>query len=112
MSDNELKLKLSIKIFKTEKVFGPGVATLLEHIKIEGSIYKASKSMNIAYSKAWKIIKNFEKEVGIKLIETKRGGIDGGGSSLSREGENFLKKYRIFEQKLNIIAENLFDEIF
>lgn len=112
MKDDEMIFKLAIRIFKGEKAFGPGIAELLENIEKEGSLHKASKSMNIAYSKAWKILKESENALGYELVEGKRGGIAGGGSKLSKNGKEILEKYREFEQRINDEAKRIFNDIF
>ncbi len=112
MKDDEMIFKLSLRIFKGEKAFGPGIAELLEKIEEEGSLHKASKAMNIAYSKAWKILKESENALGFELVEGKRGGVAGGGSKLSKKGIEILSKYREFEQRINFEAQRIFNDIF
>lgn len=112
MKDDKMTFKIAIRLFKGEKAFGPGIAELLENIEKDGSLHKASKSMNIAYSKAWKILKDSENALGFQLVEGKRGGVAGGGSKLSKNGYEILKKYREFEQKIFEESERIFTDIF
>ena len=113
MKDDDMKVKLSLRIFNNEnKAFGPGIARLLQLIESEGSLHKASKTMNIAYSKAWKILKESEKALGFELVEGKRGGVDGGGSKLSKKGSEILDKYIKFSQRAEEEVEKIFTEFF
>ena len=61
---------LTIRFFTSEKCFGPGVAALLEGIRETHSLRAAAAEMGMAYSKAWTIMKNAEKELGFPLTET------------------------------------------
>ncbi len=112
MKYDDMTVKISIRLFKGEKAFGPGIAELLENIDRDGSLHKAAKSMNIAYSKAWKILKESEKALGFELVLGKRGGVSGGGSLLSDEGREILLKYREFEKRVKYETEKIFNDIF
>ena len=48
---------------------------------------KAAKAMNMAYSKAWKMLKGAEKRMGICLTDRETGGKDSGGSTLTPQAE-------------------------
>lgn len=81
-------------------------ARLLRFIKELGSISKAAKTLGISYRNAWGRIKRLEKELGIKLVETKVGGKEGGRSYLTKEGEKLLSRYRRARKFLfNVIEE-------
>lgn len=70
--------------------FGRGMVTLLELIEKTGSIKNATLEMNMAYSKAWRIIKNTEAEFGITLLERNRHC----GSMLTPEAKKLIKYYK------------------
>lgn len=74
--------------------FGPGVRDLLRYINETGSISDACIKMNMSYSKGVKIIKNIEKQLGIKIVKSKSGGIGGGYSYISEEGKILLSNYQ------------------
>ncbi len=89
---------ISVKLKGSEIFFGNGIAELLEHIDKTGSLSTACASMDMAYSKAWRIIKRAEKELNFSLVERKTGGAGGGGSTLTQEGRDFLKRYLSFRK--------------
>ncbi len=89
---------ISVKLKGSEVFFGNGIAELLENIDKTGSLAMACGAMDMAYSKAWKIIKRAEKELNFSLIERKAGGQGGGGSTLTQEGRDFLKRYLSFRK--------------
>ena len=101
-----------IRFFGEEKFFGPGIAELLIKIEKTGSIRSAAAQMEMAYSKAWKMIKAAEKQLEFKIIETQAGGKKGGGSTLTPECSEFLKKYLEFNKTVSKDAEKRFSEIF
>jgi molybdate transport system regulatory protein len=103
-------LRLTLK--KEEKFFGPGVATLLHLIEKEGSIQSACATMEMSYSKAWKILKRAEKELGFPLLISRNGGAKGGQSMLTEAAEDFLKRYDRVSLALKKQAQVLFEREF
>lgn len=94
------------------KVFGPGIAELLERIDRCESIRTAAMEMHIAYSKAWTMLRSCEEALGFPLIERKVGGSNGGGSSLTKEGRDLLQRYRQWETNCKEFARNNLAELF
>ena len=93
-----------------EKFFGPGVCELLEGIRETRSIQAAAAKMDMSYSKAWKILKRAEEEMGTALINRVSGGKNGGSSTLTEAGEKAVREFRSMEGKLSAIAEELLKE--
>ena len=60
-----MHLKISLRIMDGdgEKVFGSGVVEFLRKIEETGSLNRAARSMDLAYSKAWKILAEAEKRL-------------------------------------------------
>ena len=75
--------KLSCRLFTDAKCFGPGVAQLLHAVQQLHSLRAAALSMDMAYSKAWTIVKNSEKALGFPLLTSTTGGKGGGGAALT-----------------------------
>lgn len=92
---------LRVTLKKEEKFFGPGVATLMHQIECHGSIQAAAKSMEMSYSKAWKILRRAEHEIGYPLIVSQNGGAGGGRSVLSEQGKSFLLHYDALAADVN-----------
>lgn len=91
--NNAIRPVFRVTIRKNEKFFGPGIARLMHLTDELGSISAASNEMGMSYSKAWTIIKRMEKELNMKVFETKTGGKDGGRSTLTAPAKNFLERY-------------------
>lgn len=95
-----IEIENRIWITKNGKTFlGQGRIQLLEAIKKEGSISKASSKLGMSYKKAWQLVKSMnvlsEKPVVIK--ET--GGKNGGGTKLTENGEGLIVAYRQLEKR-------------
>ena len=70
--------------------FGRGVELLLTGIEEHGSLNRTTKEMGMAYSKAWRILRQAEEEFGVQLVER-----DGAhGSTLTEDGRYWLAHYR------------------
>lgn len=76
-----------------EKFFGEGPARLLHAIEDTGSLRAAAISMDMAYTKALKLLKNAENALGYPLTSRCVGGKAGGGSRLTTEGKEWLNRY-------------------
>ena len=84
--------------------FGRGVAKLCRGVQEKGSLNAAAKDMGMAYSKAWRIVRDTETALGIKLLN--REGAH--GSTLTEDCERLLRAYSDMEEKLQAIANKEF----
>ena len=103
---------LSCRLFTDTKCFGPGVARLLHAVQRLHSLRAAALSMDMAYSKAWTVIKNSEKALGFPLLSSTTGGKGGGGAALTPEGLRLLEAYDTFCTGLHDAADKLFQQEF
>lgn len=110
--DDKLRYGVSIKLYGEGKAFGPGIAALLRNVEQTGSLQGAAAAMNMAYSKAWKILKETEKEWGITLTDRETGGRDGGGSTLTPEAREILEHYEAFIKDSRRALDQLFGQHF
>jgi len=112
-SHNALKIRSKLWLeINGEPVFGRGRRFLLEAIDKYGSINQASKTINISYRKAWSYLKSMEERLGIKLIERKTGGKNGGGAILTKDAREFLVNYKALEEGIRDIVDERFRDIF
>ena len=106
----ETRIKLTIVNASKELRggFGHGSAALLHGVQETGSLNAAAKRLGMAYSKAWRLIKDAEEELGIKLLLR-----DGArGSTLTAEGLEFLTSYDALLQELHEHANKQFARLF
>ena len=78
------------------KFFGEGPLRLLRSVERTGSLRAAAMEMEMAYSKASKLLKQAETNLGFSLTTRSAGGKDGGGSVLTPEGKRWLQQYEAY----------------
>lgn len=112
--EKELHLKLTVRLFTEDdqRCFGPGIATLLERVQKHKSLRAAAASMEMAYSKAWRIIRTAEEVFGCKMLSSTIGGQHGGGAVLTPEAERLLAAYRAYQADVEQYVRGKFDEAF
>jgi molybdate transport system regulatory protein len=92
-----LKTGLAIRVDLTSGArIGPGKVRLLEEIARTGSISAAGRAMKMAYLRAWMLVDAMNKTFG-PVIETSKGGSDGGGASLTKVGKALAAEYHAIE---------------
>ena len=88
-------------------LFGRGIASLCLGVRETGSLNAAAKGMGMAYSKAWRIIKDTEETLDVQLLLR-----DGAhGSTLTEDGNRLLDAYLAIEEHLSAEADRLFKEM-
>lgn len=110
-SMKHLGLQLRITFYAGKKVeegtFGKGIATLMRGVEDLGSLNAAAKKIHMAYSKAWRIVKETEAGFGFNLIDR-----DGArGSSLTAEGRKLLNAYEQLEAEGSEFLASRFKEM-
>ena len=95
-----------------EKFFGEGPARLLHAVEEHGSLRAAAISMQMAYTKALKLMKKAEETLGFPLITRTTGGKDGGGSTLTVRGKEWLMRYEAYRDACIQANRKLYLECF
>jgi len=108
----KLRLRLSFLTDDNEKFFGEGPYRLLKGVQECGSLRASAQSMDMAYTKAFKIIRNAEAALGFPLIQRTIGGRGGGGSELTQQAGELLKCYESYRRACNDMALQLYKEHF
>ena len=102
-----IRLSITNPASESGSVFGRGIANLCLGVREAGSLNAAAKGMGMAYSKAWRIIKETEAALGIQLLNR-----DGAhGSTLTEEGDALLDAYISIDAQLQKDAEKAFKTI-
>ena len=91
MNDNII-VHITARLFAEEKCYGPGVHRLLGAVAQNHSLRAAAASMNMAYSKAWSIVRAAEQGFGCKLLRSTIGGSGGGGAQLTDEARQIMTR--------------------
>ena len=95
-----------------EKFFGEGPARLLRKVEETGSLRAAALSMDMAYTKALKLIRNAENALGFPMIHSATGGKGGGGSYLTEEGKAWVQRYEAYRDACRLSNSRLYLEFF
>lgn len=112
MPDTSLHPAITLRIYTDRKCFGPGIAMLLRRVEKLHSLRSAAMDMNMAYSKAWTILREAERGLGFPLLHSTTGGRHGGGAVLTEDGERLLKAYESYEQEMKEQGQTLFEKYF
>ena len=109
-------MKVATKITFTDdngiKFFGEGPCRLLRCVEKTGSLRAAAMEMEMAYSKASKLLKQAEATLGFPLTRRSAGGKDGGGSILTPEGKRWLQQYEAYRDACINANRDLFRRYF
>ncbi len=109
-------MKLVTRITFTDdngnKFFGEGPLRLLRSVEKTGSLRAAAIEMEMAYSKASKLLKQAEANLGFSLTTRCAGGKDGGGSVLTPEGKRWLRQYEAYRDACIKANQALYRQFF
>jgi len=94
--DDSPGLRIRI-VFGERGMIGPGKAELLERIDSAGSIAAAGRAMGMSYKRAWMLIETMNAMFREPVVESTRGGAQGGGARLTDTGHKVAAAYRAFE---------------
>ena len=70
------------------------------------------QTAGISYSKGWNMIHAVEHELGYKIVERQQGGKYGGKAYITQKGKQWIELFEIYEQRMNEVANDLYEEIF
>jgi molybdate transport system regulatory protein len=85
---------------------------LLEKIETYSSIKKATAAMGMSYTKALRIIRNAERELGFPLVISEKGGNNRGATHLTEKGKEVLTAFKEIYTDVSAYAEKLFAQKF
>jgi molybdate transport system regulatory protein len=86
--------------FPNEKKIGRGKMQLLEHIRETGSISAAGRAMDMSYRRAWLLVSEMNAMFAQPVVDSQRGGKQGGGAVVTDFGETLLQRFRDMEKKI------------
>lgn len=107
-----VKTKTWIENHEGELLFGKGKTEILELIESEGSISKASEKIGMNYKKAWTHIKILQKNIDDAMVQTKQGGGEDAGTTLTPTAKEFMENYRKLQADIENYANERFKELF
>ncbi len=102
MSKTHQPLKPVLRIdFPPGDRLGHGKIELMELIVETGSISAAGRAMDMSYRRAWLLVDALNHMFRQPVIESQRGGKQGGGAALTAFGAELLERYRSMEKRMD-----------
>ncbi|MFH0825659.1 MAG: LysR family transcriptional regulator [Pseudomonadota bacterium] len=106
-----MNLKVKSKVWLENEVgmtvIGEGRFQILKAVRETGSISKAATKIGQPFRRVWARLKDAEAQCGFRLVER-----SAGGSKLTAEAEELLKKYAELHRTCNRYANGKFRKIF
>lgn len=93
-------------------VLGDFRVSLLRLIEETGSLRMAADQLHISYRQAWGKLRETERNLGTKLIDSEAGGIGGGRSRLTAEGRKLVSQYEQLSEAMNRHLQKEFPRYF
>lgn len=76
------------------------------------SLTLAAKRLQVPYRTAWHKLKEIEECLGLKLVVTEGGGVEGGGSHLTPEAQEIIARFRRVTAGISQMVEERFRKQF
>ena len=104
-----LDARFRLRINKGEEIaVGPGKVALLEAIVETGSITAAAKHLGMSYRRAWLLVDDMNRCFKKPVVDSAKGGKEGGGTVVTATGQQVITLYRGIEaQALKAGARDL-----
>jgi len=114
MKSKYFNINLNYKIWLETKdqlgILGDGKWILLKAIAETGSLKAAMEKLNLTYRKTWNNLQQIEQRLGFPILETTRGGADGGNTCLTEEGKRIVKAFDNFHNEFDVMINQAFDK--
>jgi molybdate transport system regulatory protein len=101
-------LRYKIWLDNEGKAFGDGPYALLEGVQRTGSLSRACAELSMSYNKAWRLMREMERRLGFVLIERRTGGAEGGGSELTPEATELMRRYQALKSEADVCLQDLY----
>ena len=93
-----LHARFRLRINKGEEIaIGPGKVALLEAIVAAGSITAAAKDLGMSYRRAWLLVDDMNRCFKKPVVDSAKGGKEGGGTVVTPTGREVVALYRGIE---------------
>jgi molybdate transport system regulatory protein len=101
-----------VKIGRKKHFFSIGPMELFQKIETYSSIKKATEAMGMSYTKALKIIRVVEEELGFPMVISEKGGNNHGATILTEKGKQVLTIFMEINAEVSEYAKELVDKKF
>lgn len=108
----DLDYNLTLYLTNKQAFLGPEIVQLMQLIQSQGSLTLAASAMGISYNKAWRLLHQAEQTLARPLVVSNAGGANGGGSSLTIEGQQLMTKYLRLQSLAQSAVKQCFKQVF
>jgi molybdate transport system regulatory protein len=98
--------------YEGKPILGEGRISILRAIQAYGSILQAAKATGVSYRKVRGAIRDMERAVGRPLVQSFRGGEQGGGAELTPVARDLMDSYEKVAVGFHEAMNYRFKEIF
>ncbi len=109
-SNINLNYKIWLETQNQLGILGDGKWVLLKAIEETGSLKAAMEKLNLTYRKTWNNLQQIEERLGFPILETTRGGADGGNTCLTEEGKRIVRAFDNFHNEFDVMINQAFDK--
>jgi len=109
LSDIRLHYKIWMSDKKETGILGDGKWQMLKLIDEKGSLKAACDELGYTYRRTWGNLQKIEKFFGFPLLDTFRGGSDGGKTVLTAEGRRLVRAFDAFHQTVDTTINQGFE---
>lgn len=103
-----MRLRYKIWLDYRGRAFGDGPARLLAGVQEWGSLRRAAQELGMSYNKAWRILHAAEQRLGFPLLDRSVGGSLGGGSNITPEARDLMRRYQALATEADEMLEQVF----
>jgi molybdate transport repressor ModE-like protein len=107
-----LRPMIKVTLAREQPFFDQNSVILLKLIEKTESVRTACSQMNLSYSKGWSMLNLMEEQLGYPVLTRHPGGLNGGYSTLSKEGKHLIDCFEQFQKKVNAAAQDIYKQIF
>lgn len=93
-------------------IMGQGRMAMLQAIERHGSILQASRATGVSYRRMRGAIREMEEAVGKVLVQSFRGGEEGGGASLTPAAHDLMDRYKKVVNGFQEVMDVRFEHVF
>jgi molybdate transport repressor ModE-like protein len=105
-----LNYKIWLETEDQQGILGDGKWVLLKAIDETGSLKAAMEKLNLTYRKTWNNLQQIEERLGFPILETTRGGADGGNTCLTEEGKRIVAAFDSFHNEFDVLIKEAFNK--
>ncbi|MFT6094146.1 MAG: molybdate transport system regulatory protein [Pseudohongiellaceae bacterium] len=112
MKKNKAVLKSDFSLPTADNLsFSEKQIILLQAIDLCGSISAAAKDIGISYKTAWDRVESMNNQSSQALVKRSAGGVKGGGTTLTKLGQNIVSGFKKIKQEHQLFLDNLSTDV-